>query len=147
MLSKFNFCFWFCFETLSQLRNLFLKLKYRGSEAGADNMIIDVMRDRDGGSAPFIDYYPLCGYKKIKSWSDLEDDFEKEHFKVLRRLYKDVRDIEIMVAVLFEKRKANYMSKISGCLTAEQFHRYKYGDRFFYSHPDRFSKGSYSPFC
>lgn len=115
-----------------QLRNLFLKV----NGAGADNMIIDVMRDRDSGSAPFIDYYPMCTGKKIETWHDLEDDFEKEHWEMLQHLYKDVKDIEIMVGVLFEKRKENFMGKISGCLTAIQFHRYKYGDRFFYTHRD-----------
>lgn len=125
-----------------QLRNLFLKLKYRGKEAGADTMIIDVMRDRDVGSAPFIDYYEMCFSKKIETWQDLEPYFEKEHFKMLQQLYKNVRDIEIMIGVLFEKRKENYMGKISGCITAEQFYRYKYGDRFFYTHrnsPHKFS--------
>lgn len=70
--------------------------------------------------------------------------FEKEHFELLQQLYENVKDIELMVGILLKKRCRNLMGKISGCLVAEQFYRYKYVDRFFYSHnnnPHKFSTG------
>lgn len=129
-----------------QFRNLFFKAKFRGQEVGIDGLLLDIMRTRDGGVAPYIDFYPMCLNKKIESWSDLEPFFEKSHFKLLRQLYKNIRDIDLMVGILMEKRNKNQnmLTKIGGCIVAKQFFNFKYGDRFFYSHhnnPNRFSKG------
>lgn len=130
-----------CFLFLSsksntQIRNLFVKNLYNGKEAGADTFLHDVMRGRDGGLRSFIDYFPLCLSRKIECWCDLKAYFEKDHFELLRKIYKNFKDIELMVGVLLEKRYGNEMGKIGGCIVAEQFYRHKYGDRFFYSHPN-----------
>lgn len=123
---------------------MFIKTKYKGYDVGVDGLILDIMRSRDSGTAPYISYYRMCLSKKIKSWNDLKPYFERDHYKLLKRLYRNVNDIEPMVGILLEKRRGNFIGKIGGCLVAEQFHRFKYGDRFFYSHrdnPHRFSKG------
>lgn len=102
------------------------------------------MRSRDSGTASYISYYRMCFSKKIESWKDLKPYFKRDHFKLLQHLYQNVNDIESMVGILLEKRHGNFIGKIGGCLVAEQFHRFKYGDRYFYSHrdnPHRFSAG------
>lgn len=126
------------------MRNLFLKTKYRNQDVGVDGFILDVMRSRDSGTARFIDYYGMCQSKKINNWEDLESDFENEHFKLLKEMYTHVRDIDLMVGILLEKRCGNLMGNIGGCLVAKQFSNFKYGDRFFYSHrnnPHSFTPG------
>lgn len=119
-----------------QIRNLFIRTKYRGHDVGVDGFMIDVMRNRDSGIVPFIDFYGPCMSKKIKVWDDLKPFFEPKHFDVLRSIYENVKDIDLMTALLLEKRCKNWIGKIGACIMAEQFHRYKYGDRFFYSHPN-----------
>ncbi|XP_055325439.1 peroxidase-like [Sitodiplosis mosellana] len=42
-----------------EVRNLFIKTKYRGKDVGVDGMILDIMRSRDSGTAPYIAYYPI----------------------------------------------------------------------------------------
>lgn len=123
---------------------MFIKTDYRGKEAGADGLLLDVMRSRDGGTAPFIEFYKLCSSKEIKSWDDLEPYFEPAHFELLRSFYENVGDIDLMVAILLEKRCGNFIGQIGGCIMGEQFNRYKYGDRFFYTHsnnPHEFTSG------
>lgn len=114
---------------------------------GVDGLMLDIMRHRDGGIPPFIDYYPMCLGKKINSWNDLKPFFKQSHFNLLRQLYEQVRDVEFMTGLLLEKREdgGNQMGKIGRCIVAKEFYNKKYGDRFFYSHrntPHRFSKGT-----
>lgn len=113
---------------------------------GIDGLMLDIMRNRDGGVPPFIDYYPMCLNIKIESWNDLRPFFKRSHFKLLRQLYEKVEDIEFMVGLLLEKREdgGNVMGKIGRCIVAKEFYNKKHGDRFFYTHqnvPHRFSKG------
>lgn len=133
-------------EISFQHRNLFFKAKYRGHVVGVDGLMLDIMRNRDGGVPPFIDYYPMCLNINIESWNDLRPFFKRSHFKLLRQLYEKVEDIEFMVGLLLEKREdgGNTMGKIGRCIVAKEFYNKKHGDRFFYTHqnvPHRFSKG------
>lgn len=115
---------------------MFVKVPYRGKEAGADTFAHDVLRGRDAGLHPLIRYYLLCFGIKIKCWSDLKRYFEKEHLELMQKMYKNVEDIDLMIGILLEKQCGNLMGKIGGCLVAKQFYRFKYGDRHHYSHPN-----------
>lgn len=95
-----------------------------------------MMRSRDDGAAPFIYYFPKCASTHIKSWRDIKPYFETEHYKLLRKLYKCVEDIDLYAGLLLEKRCNNLMGLIGGCIVAQQFHNFRFGDRFFYSHPN-----------
>lgn len=127
------------------MRNLFIPTKYRGQTVGVDGFMVDIMRSRDSGVAPFTKFVDRCFSKKVQSWDDLEPYFESKHLKLLRKLYEDVNDVDLMAALLLEKRCNNLIGQIGGCIMAEQFYRYRYGDRFFYSHsnnPHKFTTGS-----
>lgn len=115
---------------------MFIQKKYRGENVGLDGFIIDIMRSRDSGIAPFTKFVERCMSKKVDSWDDLQPFFESKHFKLLHKMYADVNDIDLIAALLLEKRCNNLIGTIGGCIMAEQFYRYKYGDRFFYSHPN-----------
>lgn len=95
-----------------------------------------MMRARDDGSPPYIYYFPKCVSTHIKHWCDLKPFFEYKHYKLLQKLYKHIWDIELFAGVLLEKRCNNLMGPIGGCLVAQQFHNLRFGDRFFYSHPN-----------
>lgn len=99
------------------------------------------MRSRDSGTAPYIDYIDFCSAKKIKQWSDLKEYFKDKEYNALRNLYEDVRDIDLHVGLLLEKHSKNMIGEIGSCIIADQFHRLRYGDRFFYSNPNQFTKG------
>lgn len=78
------------------------------------------------------------------TWEDLRPHFEETYLNLLKTLYKDVGDIDLMTGVLLEKHKKNCFGKIGRCIVAEQFHRLKYGDRFFFTHtsqPHTFTAG------
>lgn len=123
---------------------MFSKTQYRGKEVGVDGFALDVMRGRDSGTAPFVDYFKPCLSKEIESWDDLEPYFEPNQFELLKSTYEDIKDIDLLVAIFLEKRCGNLIGKIGGCIMVEQFYRYKYGDRFFHTHsnnPHNFTLG------
>lgn len=128
------------------MRNYLFKKPHRGGFAGVDQFIIDVMRSRDSGTAPYIKYYGPCLSKKISYWSDLEPYFERQHFEQLKRLYEHIEDIDLVVGLLLEKHvKSSQYGVIATCLIAEEYYRFKYGDRFFYSlptNPYKFTTGA-----
>ena len=62
----------------------------------------------------------------------------------MRKVYESVLDIDLTVGLLLEQKDGTYIGPVGQCLLLEQFHRYKYGDRFFYDfkeNPHQFNKG------
>lgn len=119
-----------------QLRNFNSDTQYKNRGfVGIDQMFFDIMRNRDVGHQPYIKYFEHCFGLKIHSWMDITPYFDSNALEVLKRVYENVCDIELMVGMLLEKRDETVFGKTSSCIVAEQFYRYKYGDRFFYSNP------------
>lgn len=116
-----------------QIRNFFLPSQYRGSLVGVDGFTLDMMRSRDNGMAPFVSFISRCQSRNIQSWDDLQPYFEPKHFQLLQSIYSNFNDIDLYAALFFEKRCGNLVGQITSCIMAEQFYRYRYGDRFFYS--------------
>ena len=111
---------------------------------GTDQFLNDLMRDRDSGSAIFIDFIEYCTSEKIKQWSDLRPYFKDKEYQALRKIYQDVRDIDLLVGILLETHSKNRIGKIGACIIANQYYRLRYGDRFFYSNsnnPNKFTAG------
>lgn len=98
------------------------------------------MRSRDTGTAPYLQYYDVCFDKTIHNWNDLKPYFESNDFGMLKQIYKDVNDIDLLVGILLEKREKYKIGPIGGCIIAKQFHNLRYGDRFFYAHHNCQSK-------
>lgn len=103
---------------------------------GIDQMLFDVMRSRDVGHQPYIKYLEYCFSVEIRNWKDIIPFFDSKALDVLKRIYENVCDIEFMVGMLLERRDGTVFGKTSSCIVAEQFYRFKYGDRFFYSNPE-----------
>lgn len=115
---------------------MFLPSGEGAARVGIDGFTLDTQRGRDSGMAPLPDFYLRCTGQKIKCFDDLADDYEPAHLNMLKSMYKDVRDVDTLTALFFEKRCNNFIGKLGSCILIEQFSRYKLGDRFFYSHPN-----------
>lgn len=107
---------------------------------GNDQFLIDLMRNRDSGTAPFVDFIEYCTSEKMKQWSDLRSYFKDKEYQALRKIYQDIRDIDLLVGTLLETHSKNRIGKIGACIIANQYYRLRYGDRFFYSNPNNPNK-------
>lgn len=128
-----------------ELRNRLMK-DSRGM--GIDLFSIDIKRGRDHGVPPYHAYISSCTNMptQINTWADLDPYFTPASVKILSSIYKSPRDIDLLVGVLGERRTGPYtiLGKIGSCIIAEQFKRFKFGDRFFYQWldgPNPFTKG------
>lgn len=116
-----------------QVRNLF---SINECGVGVDLFSIDVMRGRDFGVPPYIDFFGKCGLTVVISWDDLSKYFCKKNLQLLKSIYDDVADIDMLVGVLLEERVFGRHGVIGACVLSELFHRQKIGNRFFYTFPD-----------
>lgn len=122
----------------SQLRNKLFKVQYKGREMGNDLHLIDMMRNRDSGAAPFIRYFEkVHRTKRVTRWEDIRPYFNEVQFDLLRQIYENVEDIDLLTGLILEPRtRRREIGSICGEIIAEQFRRLKYGDRFFYLNPN-----------
>lgn len=129
------------FACSREIRNKFKKK----AQVGVDVCAVDILRGRDFGVAPYVDFLPLCAGVTIKKWRNLEPFFEPEHLKLMKRIYTNVKDIDLLVGVMLERKRFGVFGTIGAYIVGEQFYRLKFGDRFFYafrrSNPHPFKKG------
>ncbi|KAL1131865.1 hypothetical protein AAG570_011476 [Ranatra chinensis] len=115
-----------------------------GRPFGNDLETLDLNRGRDHGLPSYNEFRVLAGLSRARSFQDLLDIMRPEHVRLLSLLYADVNDIDLYAGGLLE-------SPVNGGKTgptfqyviAEQFIRWKVGDRFFYEHG--FQTGSFTP--
>ncbi|XP_014229224.1 peroxidase-like [Trichogramma pretiosum] len=107
--------------------------KTNESAAGLDRLSFDIQRGRDHGLADYNDYRHLCGLRQAKSFDDFLDHVPWESVKLLRKLYKQPGDVDLLVGGLAERSIEDAaIGPTFRCLIAAQFLRTRRADRFFY---------------
>lgn len=125
------FCFNLCiFSFYFKLRNKLFKV----NNTGVDLLSVDVFRERDVGVPPYYAYVEYCEGFDVRSWSDLGPYFTPDILNLLQRIYESVFDVDLFTGTLLEKKEETvFYGRVGRCVIAEQFQRFKFGDRFFYS--------------
>lgn len=100
---------------------------------GFDLFSIDINRARDNGLPPYHVLYTKCTGREVRHWNDLGEHFDDENLELMSNIYESVYDMDALPGTLMERRDHSLMGVVARCMTAEQFHRLKYGDRYFYS--------------
>lgn len=52
----------------------------------------------------------------------------------LQQVYKSPLDVDLLVGLLLEEKLGTYAGPVGTYILEEQFYRFKYGNRFYYSH-------------
>ncbi|XP_025194656.1 peroxidase-like isoform X2 [Melanaphis sacchari] len=100
---------------------------------GRDLLALDIGRGQDVGLQPYNQLRHLCGYPLAKNFEDLADLIHIKDISKLKKHYYSVNDIDLIVGLLLEKPSDGaIVGPTTQCLFAENFYRFKAGDRFFY---------------
>ncbi|XP_065216935.1 peroxidase-like [Planococcus citri] len=128
-----------------QITNSFLGNKENpiAERNGTDMISIDIHRGREYGVPPYTTMRILCGLPPVNDFEDLRDFMDADKVSLLSEVYSSVHDIDYYVGGMLEKKiPRTLVSPSFHCVIAEAFHRYKFGDRFFYEfdgHPGTFT--------
>lgn len=107
---------------------------FKSNETGIDLLAIDILRGRDVGVPPYYALLEYCERIEVKDWPDLVPYFPTETLFLLQKMYESVFDVDLLTGTLLEKKEETiFYGRVGRCIVSEQFYRFKYGDRFFYS--------------
>ncbi|XP_075977661.1 peroxidase-like [Anticarsia gemmatalis] len=103
----------------------------------ADLPATDFMRGRDAGFKSYNEYRKVCGLKVAKHWDDFHDTIDKDKVETLSRLYDDVDDVELMVAIYIEKWLPEaFVGPTLYCIMVKNLLLWRKSDKFFFEHGD-----------
>ncbi|KAG7153627.1 Chorion peroxidase-like 2 [Homarus americanus] len=119
------------------------KLFKRGN-VGLDLVAINIQRGRDHGLAGYVTVRQACGLRLVKTFNDLAEDMNSDALENLKRIYKNVRDIDLFVGGLSENPlPGSQVGPTFACVLVDQFVRLKKGDRYWFENkegPGAFTK-------
>ncbi|OQV20448.1 Peroxidase [Hypsibius exemplaris] len=115
---------------------------FRGQDPiGLDLMAVTIQRGRDHGLGTYNDVREACGYGRADGFDGLRDFMPPHHVHLLRSLYRDVDDVDLMVGGLMEDALSEDASvgPTFACIVTSEFRMKRIADRFWHENPDQFS--------
>ncbi|XP_034116256.1 chorion peroxidase [Drosophila albomicans] len=116
---------------------------FRGDNPfGLDLAALNIQRGRDQGLRSYNDYLELMGAPKLRHFGI----FPKEVADRLSSVYRSPDDIELWVGGLLEKAVQDGFVGITFAeIIADQFARFKQGDRYFYEYDEKVNPTAFKP--
>ncbi|XP_045467735.1 peroxidase-like isoform X2 [Harmonia axyridis] len=125
-------------------RRLYYIGKPREVTYGVDILSVDIQRGRDHGLPTYNDYRLYCGLSEAETFDDLRPIMLPKAIESLKKSYKSVDDLDLIVGGLAEKPERGMFGPTLTCVLKDQFERTRGSDRYFYSNPDQPSPFSHS---
>ncbi|XP_055322112.1 chorion peroxidase [Sitodiplosis mosellana] len=119
------------------------KFLFRGSNPfGLDLASINILRGRDHGIRPYNDYVEVTGHSKVLSF----DEFGPGVAEKLASVYQSPDDIDLWIGGLIEAARGDgLVGPTFGDIIADQFSKFRQGDRYFYEHSPMINPGAFTP--
>ncbi|XP_055327659.1 uncharacterized protein LOC129580922 [Paramacrobiotus metropolitanus] len=112
--------------------------------SGQDLVAINIMRGRDHGLPGYNEFREYCNLTRAADFNDLTAYIPDEIVEALKKVYKHVDDIDLYIGGISEYSVyGGVVGPTFGCMIAEQLHRTRRCDRFWYETGDpllRFSE-------
>ncbi|PSN42663.1 hypothetical protein C0J52_13041 [Blattella germanica] len=100
---------------------------------GMDLAALNIQRGRDHGLAPYTAWREPCGLQSFTEWSDLLKVMSAETQHRLKRIYRDLDDIDLFPGGMAERPvSGGLVGPTFACILAQQFSNVRKGDRFWY---------------
>uniref|UniRef100_A0A8D8QJA5 Peroxidase n=1 Tax=Cacopsylla melanoneura TaxID=428564 RepID=A0A8D8QJA5_9HEMI len=119
------------FEALS-INNLL----FHGKRPFGDDLeALSIQRQRDFGMPSYNEFRTYSNMPKVNSFDELSDVMSKEDIEDLKKGYAHVDDIDLYIGGLYERSTegGGLFGPTFRNIVAEQFFRWKIGDRFFFT--------------
>ena len=102
--------------------------------AAFDLIAVNIMRGRDHGIPGYVEYLEACQVGKVECFDDLKQFVEEDAVEDMKKLYKNVEDVDLLVGLYSELRdkEDSPVGKTSRCIIADTFLRLMVGDKYFY---------------
>ncbi|XP_059614078.1 chorion peroxidase [Phlebotomus argentipes] len=129
-------------EVDSSITNGLSQFMFRGTNPfGLDLVAINLQRARDHGLRTYNEYLELTGSRRIGDFGDLGEEIAAR----LRRAYASPDDIELWVGGLLEAARVDaLLGPTFTDIIADQFSRFRRGDRYFYEHNSGINPGAFT---
>ncbi|XP_077288392.1 peroxidase-like [Arctopsyche grandis] len=125
-------------QNIEETDNIFVKeindeLFACGRQFGIDLRAADIQRDRDHALGYYNDYREYCNLTVAKNFDDYSDLIPSDKLDILKKLYKDYRDVDVSVGgALEELAPGAQVGPTFLCILTEQFSRTRKSDRFWF---------------
>ncbi|XP_071450051.1 peroxidase-like [Hetaerina americana] len=115
---------------------------------GQDLVSTDIQRGRDHGLPTYNDMREMCGLSRAQDFEHFKDVMSEKSIMQLKSLYRSANDVDLLVGGGLEEHCVDgdvsvLVGPTFGCIIAEQFFRWRSGDRYFFDHaqgPGKFTK-------
>ena len=106
-----------------------------------DLSALNVQRGRDHGLPGYAAYRRFCNMSAVSSFDDLKNEISsKEVRDILKKLYGDVRNIDIWTGgILEDSIEDSKLGPLFMCIIVDQMKAVRDGDRFWYENPGVFT--------
>ncbi|XP_041968239.1 peroxidase-like [Aricia agestis] len=104
-----------------------------GNYFGGDLRSVDIQRDRDMSLGKYVQGRAACNLTVPKTWDELRGIIAEIYIIKLKKMYKDVCDIDLTVGGSLESHVPGARAgPLFLCIMLAQFHRARKADRFYY---------------
>jgi hypothetical protein len=109
---------------------------------GLDLAAINIHRGRDHAIRCYNDYLEATGHSRVVSF----EEFGPETAAKLSRVYSHPDDIDLWIGGLLEQAKSDsLLGPTFTEIIADQFSRFRKGDRYFFEHDPSINPGAFTP--
>lgn len=109
---------------------------------GLDLAAINIQRGRDHAIRPYNDYVEVSGHRRIASF----DEFGPDVGPKLAAVYHHPDDVDLWIGGLMESSRDNgILGPTFADIIADQFSKFRKGDRYFYEHGPEVNPGAFTP--
>jgi hypothetical protein len=104
-----------------------------GKKFGLDLISLNMQRGREHGIPAYNRYREFCGQAPLRNWEDLVGIFRNETVIAYSKVYASPEDIDLWSAGVSEiPNPGTLIGPTFACLFGNQFHNFRFGDRFWY---------------
>ncbi|XP_022123267.2 peroxidase [Pieris rapae] len=100
---------------------------------------MDIQSGRDFALRGYNEYRDFCGLRIAKEFDDLRDIIDDEIVEVLKKVYKHVNDVDLLVGILAENNiDSTYVGPTLFCIIVKQLQVLRFSNRFWFERGDNY---------